>query len=90
MKLSIYKSKEELANEFAEWISETIESTLQKQEYFTLALSGGETPQILYKKLATPEFKEKINWKRVHIFGATNGLSLLMMIAIMQKSPMIY
>ena len=68
MKLYIYKSKGELANELAQWIINTIQSTLQKQEYFTLALSGGETPQILYKKLATPEFKEKINWKRVHIF----------------------
>jgi 6-phosphogluconolactonase len=68
MKLCIYKSQEKLADELAQWISNTIQSTLQNQEYFTLALSGGETPQILYKKLATPEFKEKINWKRVHIF----------------------
>ena len=68
MKIYIYKSKEELADQLAQWISDTIQSTLQNQEYFTLALSGGETPQILYKKLATPEFKEKINWKRVHIF----------------------
>jgi 6-phosphogluconolactonase len=68
MKLHIYKNKELLANELAIWICDSIESTLQKQEFFTLALSGGETPQILYKKLATPEFKEKINWKRVYIF----------------------
>ena len=45
-----------------------IESTLQNQEFFTLALSGGATPQILYKKLADPEFREQINWNRVHIF----------------------
>ncbi|MEP6948789.1 MAG: 6-phosphogluconolactonase [Ginsengibacter sp.] len=68
MELHIYKSKEELADQLAMWISDMIQSTLQDQEFFTLALSGGETPKILYKKLATPEFKEKINWKRVHIF----------------------
>src|SRR5450432_1964526 len=68
MKLHIYKNKEELANELALWMCDIIQSTLQNQEFFTLALSGGETPQILYKKLATPEFKEKINWMRVHIF----------------------
>ena len=68
MKLHIYKNKEKLADELALWMCDIIQSTLQKQEFFTLALSGGETPQILYKKLATPEFKEKINWKRVHLF----------------------
>ena len=65
---NIYKDKEALGSELAAWICGVIQSTLQNQEFFTLALSGGETPQILYKKLATPEFKEKINWKRVHIF----------------------
>lgn len=68
MQLHIYKNKELVADELALWISDIIQSSLQNQEFFTLALSGGETPQILYKKLATPEFKEKINWKRVHIF----------------------
>jgi 6-phosphogluconolactonase len=68
MELHIYKNKEELADELALWICDTIQSTLQDQEFFTLVLSGGETPQLLYKKLATPAFKEKINWKRVYIF----------------------
>ncbi len=68
MKLHIYKDKEELSNALAQWICDSIQSTLQNQEYFTLALSGGETPQILYKKLASPAYKEKVNWKRVNIF----------------------
>jgi len=68
MKLHIYKNQEDLANELALWMSAVIESTLQNQEFFTLALSGGETPQRLYKRLASPEFKEKINWNRVHLF----------------------
>jgi 6-phosphogluconolactonase len=68
MNLHIYKNKETLADELALWIAGIIQSILENQEFFTLALSGGETPQILYKKLATPEFREKINWKRVHIF----------------------
>ena len=68
MRLHIYENKEKLAEEFAQWLCDIIESTLQNQEFFTLVLSGGSTPQILFKKLATPEFKEKINWKRVHIF----------------------
>jgi 6-phosphogluconolactonase len=68
MKLHIYKNKEDLADELALWICNIVQSTLQNQEFFTLALSGGETPKILYEKLASPGFKEKIDWKRVHIF----------------------
>ena len=68
MKLHIYKNKEELCDELAQWICDAIQSTLQNQEFFTLALSGGETPQMLYKKLATPEYQDKVNWKRVNIF----------------------
>ena len=68
MRLNIYNSKEKLSEGLASWIYDLIKSTLQSQEFFTLALSGGETPQMLYKKLASEEYNEKINWKRVHIF----------------------
>ena len=68
MKLHIYKNKEKLGEELAAWMCDLINSTLQNQEFFTLVLSGGETPKILFKKLASTEFKEKINWKRMHIF----------------------
>lgn len=68
MNLHIYKSKEELGEALAAWMCDLIKSTLKDQEFFTLVLSGGETPKILFKNLASPEFKDKINWSRVHIF----------------------
>ncbi|MEO8861665.1 MAG: 6-phosphogluconolactonase [Ginsengibacter sp.] len=68
MTLHIFKNKEELGEGMASWICELINSTLQRQEYFTLALSGGNTPKILFNKLASPEYKEKVNWQRVHFF----------------------
>lgn len=68
MKLHIFKNKEMLGEGIASWICELINSTLNQQEYFTLALSGGETPKILFNKLASPEYKEKVNWQRVHFF----------------------
>ena len=68
MKVHIYKNPKEVSEELAEWISDQIEEVLKKQEFFTLVLSGGETPNALYKKLATEEFQKKINWQRVHIF----------------------
>jgi 6-phosphogluconolactonase len=68
MKLHIYQNKESLSVALAAWISDLIESALKSQEFFSLALSGGETPKILYKELASEKYKEKINWKRTQIF----------------------
>ncbi len=68
MNLKIYDTKEELSEGLAIWISDLIKSTLESQQFCTLALSGGETPQMLYKILASPEYREKIDWKRVHVF----------------------
>lgn len=68
MNLHIFKSKEEMSDELALWMCKVISDTLKEQEYFTLVLSGGQTPKLLYTKLASKDFKEKINWKRIHIF----------------------
>ncbi|MEO8414618.1 MAG: 6-phosphogluconolactonase [Ginsengibacter sp.] len=68
MNLHIYKSKEELGEALAAWMCDLVKSTLKNQEFFTLVLSGGETPKILFKILASAKFKDKINWNRVHIF----------------------
>lgn len=35
---------------------------------FSVALSGGNTPRCVYEVLAGNEFKDKINWRFVHIF----------------------
>jgi 6-phosphogluconolactonase len=68
MKYHIYKDGNSLTNELARWICNLVTDTLKNQEYFTLALSGGETPKILFQKLASKEFREKICWQRIHIF----------------------
>ena len=68
MKLHIYKDKETVSKELAQWISDTIAASLKNQEFFSLVLSGGETPKLLFEHLASDEFKSKINWKRIHIF----------------------
>lgn len=68
MKLHIYKNKEEMSEALASWMCDVIESTLKEQEFFTLVLSGGSTPQLLYKTLVSDKFKDKINWGRIHVF----------------------
>jgi 6-phosphogluconolactonase len=68
MKINIYKSNEILAEELANWMCDVIGETLKNQEFFSLVLSGGDTPKALYQKLSSEEYKNKINWKRIHIF----------------------
>jgi 6-phosphogluconolactonase len=35
---------------------------------FHVALAGGSTPKVLYQKLATPAYVERIEWHKVHIY----------------------
>jgi 6-phosphogluconolactonase len=39
-------------------------------ERFSLALSGGSTPQRLYRLLSSPQWRGQIDWQRVHVFLA--------------------
>jgi 6-phosphogluconolactonase len=68
MQLHIYKDANEVIVELANWITAYITQTLQNQERFTIALSGGETPKALYKLLATDAYLNKIDWSKIHIF----------------------
>lgn len=41
---------------------------LQARGRFTWALGGGKTPSELYSLLVSPEYRERIDWSRVHFF----------------------
>lgn len=50
-------------------VTESNKAVLQKG-YFTIALSGGNTPKLLFELLAQPPYKNNIPWKKVIIaFG---------------------
>ena len=62
------KNPDELSVRFADWLVDYIYKVLQKEDRFTLALSGGSTPKKLYKLLASEEYKNKIDWSKLHFF----------------------
>ncbi len=35
---------------------------------FAVALSGGSTPKALYALLASPEYRDRVDWSRTHLF----------------------
>jgi 6-phosphogluconolactonase len=45
-----------------------IHKTLQLQDRFTIALSGGGTPKKLHLLLASDPFKNRIDWQKLHVF----------------------
>jgi 6-phosphogluconolactonase len=64
----ISKNIEELSQQAAEWMVDYIHKTLQLQDHFTIALSGGSTPKKLHLLLASDEFNYKIDWQKLHVF----------------------
>jgi 6-phosphogluconolactonase len=68
MSLYISKDIDDLNKNVAEWMVDYIRKTLQLQDRFTIALSGGSTPKKLHLALASSEFKNRIDWQKLHVF----------------------
>lgn len=63
-----FKSADDLSNTVAKWIADQINNALKKQDRFTIALSGGNTPKQFYKILAASPYKEQVQWNKIHVF----------------------
>jgi 6-phosphogluconolactonase len=68
MNKQVYKNLDLLSVELAEWITSLIEETLTRQPRFCLALSGGGTPKKLNELLCSSPYRERIDWRKIHIF----------------------
>lgn len=68
MNLKISKDIETLSHVFADWLVGYINEVLSARDHFTIALAGGNTPRRLYQLLATDEYRDKVEWKRIHFF----------------------
>jgi 6-phosphogluconolactonase len=66
--LHIYKTPDEVSIALAEWITQSIETTLQQQDRFTWVVTGGNSPKQLYELLAAPPYRDRIDWSKLHIF----------------------
>lgn len=66
--ISLVSNAEELGRLAAELMSFLVKKALQTQERFSIALSGGETPRMLYERLAQPPCKDALPWDRMHFF----------------------
>jgi len=65
--LRLDRNLELLSRALAEAIVDLAQTSVEKRQRFTIALSGGNTPRTLYSMLAS-DYRALIPWQRTHIF----------------------
>lgn len=68
MALRKFDSKDMLARAAADYIVELAAESVHAHGQFTIALSGGTTPAVLFALLVKPPYIDKIDWKKTFIF----------------------
>jgi 6-phosphogluconolactonase len=64
----IRKDADDLAQATADWITSSAAIAIAQRGRFLLALSGGSTPELAYRRLADPAAKGRIDWTKVYAF----------------------
>ncbi|MDX6692727.1 MAG: 6-phosphogluconolactonase [Blastocatellia bacterium] len=67
-KVMVFADAEEVARAAAECFVESSREAIRAAGRFSVALSGGSTPQRAYQLLASDPFKKRVDWTKTHIF----------------------
>lgn len=65
--IKVYPQSEKLAEGFADELFKTIKGSLNETSSFNIALSGGNTPKMLFTVLAE-KFLRSLPWDKIHFF----------------------
>jgi 6-phosphogluconolactonase len=68
MNFEILPDGEALALRAADVLAAAAQETAAARGRFAVALSGGETPKVLYRMIARQQFSQKIPWRRVQLY----------------------
>ncbi|GAC1349799.1 MAG: 6-phosphogluconolactonase [Ktedonobacteraceae bacterium] len=68
MQIAIYADTNTLSQQAAQYIVRLASEAIVTRGRFTIALSGGSTPKILYGLLGIEPYRSQINWASVEIF----------------------
>lgn len=66
--IRVFKTKEELSKAASEIFIETAKSAIAESGAFKVALTGGSSPESIYKLLAGEDYVSEIDWSKVFIF----------------------
>jgi 6-phosphogluconolactonase len=67
-RIIVAPSAELLTYAAAGFVVEAVNEAIQRRGRASIALSGGGTPRALFTLLATPEWRDKIDWSKVDVF----------------------
>ena len=67
-KIEIHSGLESLSRAAAEFITRRAEQAVNSRGFFSIALSGGNTPKMLYEKLAAAPFTQRFPWRHSRFF----------------------
>lgn len=68
MNITVFDDLEKLYTKAADAFVDLSKKSIQKNDRFVVALSGGSSPKAIFKLLSTPEYKEQIEWNKVYFF----------------------
>jgi 6-phosphogluconolactonase len=65
--IKTFKSKKELAHHSAQFLVHLASKSIKEKGRFSIALSGGSTPKLLYQTIIE-QYKEDVDWSKVDFF----------------------
>jgi 6-phosphogluconolactonase len=68
VEIEVYSDAASLATASAARFVDIARAAIEQRGRFSVALSGGSTPEATYKLLASDRFSNQFNWDRVHLF----------------------
>src|SRR3546814_4223865 len=63
-----FNDLEQLNEEAAQLFIQSASEAIEKNGRFTVALTGGSSPVGLNKLLASPAYRDRVQWDRVYVF----------------------
>lgn len=68
MNITVFDDLDNLYKKAADTFVDLSQKSIQKNNRFVVALSGGSSPKAIFKLLATQEYAEKIEWNKLYFF----------------------
>lgn len=68
MKVNIFDDVQELVKALADEIAKSAKEAIDARGQFNFVLSGGNSPKILYKLLASDSYRSEIDWGKTYFF----------------------
>ncbi|HCA10009.1 MULTISPECIES: 6-phosphogluconolactonase [unclassified Chryseobacterium] len=68
MNITVFNDLEKLYTKAADTFVDLSKKSIQKNDRFVVALSGGSSPKAIFNLLATEEYADKVEWNKLYFF----------------------